>query len=179
MFFFLFLQSNVWASLHSMMYVHSLTLKGCFHSHLLKVESFCVLIEKTILKGGLTSAVCDMKNSLEYYTSLAQYQTCKSVMWKLKAPVQIHGEWILRWVEPLENRCLNICCPELKFIDSGFLIKEKEQMSFQRWVRGLANCFCEHIRHRLLFKVETFMYMLKYVWRGSLTFSTMFTLFFF
>lgn len=31
------------------MYVQSLTLKGCFHNHLLKVESFSALRENLIL----------------------------------------------------------------------------------------------------------------------------------
>ena len=48
-----------------MMYVQSLTLEGCFHIHLLKMESFSVFIENPILKGGPMSMICDVTKSLE------------------------------------------------------------------------------------------------------------------
>ena len=47
-----------------MIYVQSLTLEGCFHIHLLKVESFSVLIEKQILRGRPMGTICDITNSL-------------------------------------------------------------------------------------------------------------------
>ena len=37
----------------------------CFHIHLLKVESFPVLIENLILRGLLASMICDITTSLE------------------------------------------------------------------------------------------------------------------
>jgi len=48
-----------------MMYVQSLTLEGCFHIRLLEVESFSVLIENLILRGGPMSTICDIPTSLE------------------------------------------------------------------------------------------------------------------
>ena len=47
------------------MYVQSLKLEGCFHIHLLKVESFSELIENLIVRGGPTGMICDITNSLE------------------------------------------------------------------------------------------------------------------
>lgn len=46
-----------------MMYVQSLILEGCFHSHLLKVERFSVFIENPILKGEPMSRICDVTNT--------------------------------------------------------------------------------------------------------------------
>ena len=48
-----------------MMYVQSLTLEGCFHIHLLKVERFTVITENQILRGVPTIMICDITNSLE------------------------------------------------------------------------------------------------------------------
>ena len=39
--------------------------EGCFHIHLLKVESFSELIENLIVRGGPTGMICDITNSLE------------------------------------------------------------------------------------------------------------------
>lgn len=46
-------------------YVRGLTLEGFFHIHLLKVESFYVLIKNLIFRGEPTSMICDGTNSLE------------------------------------------------------------------------------------------------------------------
>ena len=48
-----------------MMYVQSLILEGCFHINLLNVESFSVLSENPMLRGGHTNMICDIINSLE------------------------------------------------------------------------------------------------------------------
>ena len=48
-----------------MMYVQSLTLEGCFHIQLLKVESFSVLTGNQILRGGPTRMIYDITTSLE------------------------------------------------------------------------------------------------------------------
>lgn len=55
--------------------VQSLTLEGCFHIHLLKVESFFVLI-------GTVSIVCDITANLE--SNVVQYVSSTCVMWKLE-----------------------------------------------------------------------------------------------
>ena len=66
-----------------MMYVQSLTPEDCFHIHLLKVESFSVLIENPFLKGGPTSMICDITTSLE--PIVVQFATHTNVMWKREA----------------------------------------------------------------------------------------------
>ncbi len=98
------------------MSVQSLTLQGCFHVHLLKVESFSALIEKPILMGGPTRFVTSL---MVWKPILDQYSTWKSVMWKLEAS----GEQTLRMDFKVKG---NTCCPavQLIFIDSGFLMKE-------------------------------------------------------
>ena len=60
--FFFLLELDVWASLSRIMYVKSLKLEGCFHIHLLKVESFSALIENT-------SMICEITTSFEVYCS--------------------------------------------------------------------------------------------------------------
>ena len=69
--------------------MQSLTLEGCFHIQLLKMEIFSVLIENLIFRGGLTSRICDIKVSLEanlvLIFNLRQYSTYTSVMCKLEA----------------------------------------------------------------------------------------------
>ncbi len=73
-FFFLFLQLNVGASLYRMIYVQSLTLEGCFRIHLLQVESFHVLTENPILRDGPTHMIT---NSLEAnYGPIFNLQKC-------------------------------------------------------------------------------------------------------
>ena len=64
-----------------MMYVQSLTLEGCFHIYLLKVESFSVLIENPILRGRPMSMICDITTSLEANLG-PKFKL--SVMWKLE-----------------------------------------------------------------------------------------------
>ena len=48
-----------------MMDVQIFTLEGCFHIHLLNVESFSALIEYHILRGGLASKIYDIATSSE------------------------------------------------------------------------------------------------------------------
>ena len=95
-FFFLFIQLYVWASLCRMMYVQSLTLEGCFHIHLLKVESFSELIENLILRGGTPKITCDITTS---FGSQSWSNMQLEQVWcvNLKPPVHKHWEWTLQW----------------------------------------------------------------------------------
>ena len=62
--------------------MQSLTLVGCFHIHLLKVESFSVLIENQILRSGPMSMICDI--ATVWKLIVVQYATYTSVMLKLE-----------------------------------------------------------------------------------------------
>ena len=80
----LFLLLNVWALLYKMIYVQSLTLKGCFYIYLLKLESFSALVENPFLRGALTRMICDITNSLKASTCpTVNLQMCDVEIWNL------------------------------------------------------------------------------------------------
>lgn len=87
----------LWAWLCKMMYVQSLTLEGCFHTHLLKREGFSVLAFNLSLRRVLTSVHLHfMTSQLVWKAIRVQYATCTSVMCKLGASI-VHWEWTFLW----------------------------------------------------------------------------------
>ncbi len=57
----------------------SLTLEGQFNIRLLRVESFSVPTENVILRGGHSSMICDITNSLRAYRTELMSTTAKNV----------------------------------------------------------------------------------------------------
>lgn len=88
LFLFLLLHCNIWASLCRMIYKQNLTLEGCFHIYLLKVESSCGVIENPVVFFFKRWAYEDefVTSQLAWKLIPAQYSTHTNMMWKLDSP---------------------------------------------------------------------------------------------
>ena len=131
MFFFLFLQLDVWASLYRMMFAQRLTPKSCFHIHLLKVESFSVL--STIYK-------CDVETwSLQHtYTENELYSEDGDILYPAVK--------LLIWTIFIYSKIID-CSVERDSV--GVILS-----IFHKVVYGLCGKFL--VRHDLLFQAEYF-----------------------
>ena len=79
-FFFMFLQLNVWASLYTMMYVQSLTLKESFYIHLVESGKFVWAHWNAIFRGGPTSMICDLTNSPKFNCVMGKLNASLSLL---------------------------------------------------------------------------------------------------